>query len=148
MSKRKGYRLFERPRKTTADVAFDEDHEFYGAEATVALDGPMDFYFTLAGDEFFKADPIRKRELIKQFGDTVLVEWNLEDRDGNPVPATGAGLLTQPISFGTDLIIAWIQAGSPPAPLSEPSSDGNTPESGATTTATKPASRASSRRSK
>lgn len=146
MSKRKGYRPFDRPNKRTADIKFEEGHEYHGAEITVVIEAPMDFYFTLAGDEFFKAPPLRKRELIKQFGDMVLDSWNLEDRDGNPIPPNGSGLLTQSIDFGTDLIIAWLEAGSPPAPLSDRSGDGSTPESGATTTATKPASRQSSRR--
>ncbi|GAA2209314.1 hypothetical protein GCM10009850_047720 [Nonomuraea monospora] len=63
-------------------------------------------------------------ELLERFAD-VLVSWNLEDEDDQPVPATLEGLLDQDIDFVMRIIMAWADAVSGvPAPLPEPSPGG------------------------
>lgn len=40
----------------------------------------------------------------------VLVEWNVEDDDGRPVPATLEGVRTQPIDFVMGILNVWFGA--------------------------------------
>lgn len=52
-----------------------------------------------------------------------LIEWNLEDEDGQPVPTTSEGVLDQDPRFMLRVITPWLEAiGTVPAPL-KPSSD-------------------------
>lgn len=43
---------------------------------------------------------------IRMFAD-VLISWNVEDADGNPVPATLDGLYSQDFEFVVQIIKAW-----------------------------------------
>lgn len=117
-----GYQPSERPNQRTAEVRFAEGHEFHGAVIKTTLSASMDFVFSLQN---LREETVeRQRELMRQFGDSVIREWNVRDRNNNPVPATGEGLLTQEIRFGIDLIIAWLGVvATPNAPLEEPSAD-------------------------
>jgi len=47
--------------------------------------------------------------MLKKFADA-LINWNLEDEDGKPVPATFTGLLGQEMGFVTQIIQAWMEA--------------------------------------
>jgi hypothetical protein len=54
-----------------------------------------------------------------------LVEWNLENDDDTPVPATVEGLQSQDLGFVMRIVQAWlegVQAAAPPLP--QPSSSG------------------------
>ncbi|MEV0618539.1 hypothetical protein AB0I81_34790 [Nonomuraea sp. NPDC050404] len=63
-------------------------------------------------------------ELLEKFAE-VLVSWNLEDEDDQPVSATLEGLLDQDIDFVMRIILAWADAISGvPAPLPHPSPGG------------------------
>lgn len=63
-------------------------------------------------------------ELFSMFADA-LVEWNVEDEDGNPVPATLAGLRIQDVGFCLEILRAWMEAiGGVSAPLVPPSAVG------------------------
>jgi hypothetical protein len=54
-----------------------------------------------------------------------LVEWNAEDEDGTPIPATAEGVRAQDLSFNMAIINAWANSiNGVAAPLSETSSDG------------------------
>lgn len=58
-----------------------------------------------------------------------LVEWNVEDRNGNPVPMTAAGLKSLKLGLVMDMITAWIGAQTGPGEdLGKES--GSTPSSG------------------
>lgn len=62
------------------------------------------------------------RDLLERFAE-VLISWNLEDEDDEPIPATLEGLLSQDIAFVMDIVQAWADAVSGvPAPL-----DGRSP---------------------
>jgi hypothetical protein len=64
-------------------------------------------------------------DLLATFAES-LKEWNLEDEDGAPVPATVIGLKTQDLDFVLELILAWVEAVvSVSAPLKKKSSDGD-----------------------
>jgi hypothetical protein len=47
--------------------------------------------------------------LFRKFADA-LVDWNLEDEKGKPVPATYAGLISQEPQFVGEIIQAWMRA--------------------------------------
>lgn len=140
-----GYRPSAREDRICAEFAFAEDHRHHGAVVEVYLDGvSVDFALSYAvlDDE----PPLRRRELLRQFGDTVLKSWNVEDRDGNEVPATGEGLLSQEGSLVFAIINQWLEmATSAAGPLDEPSNDGESEESSRTAGRTKRAARPASR---
>lgn len=63
-------------------------------------------------------------DLLERFA-SVLVEWNVEDADGDPIPTTVAGLSQHEFGWVLNLIKAWIQTiGDVAGPLPQPSSDG------------------------
>lgn len=54
-----------------------------------------------------------------------LIEWNLLDRNNEPVPADIKGLLAQKVPLVFAIVEGWMTAvGSVPAPLEQPSADG------------------------
>lgn len=56
-----------------------------------------------------------------------LVEWNLENEDGTPVPATKEGVMTQDMDFVMAIITSWTEAISGvSAPLASGSTSGET----------------------
>jgi hypothetical protein len=62
--------------------------------------------------------------LFKEFSN-VLMSWNLEDEDDQPVPVTLDGLLSQEFDFVMEIIQAWMEAvGGVSTPLEPPSKDG------------------------
>ena len=68
----------------------------------------------------------QQRAALSEWGDTVLVRWNLADRNGAEVPANGEGLLAQPQKFVLDLIGAWTEAlRNPPFTNGGPPVNGN-----------------------
>jgi len=66
---------------------------------------------------------------LAAFGDTFLKDWNVDVR-GEPLPATGAGLLTLPVTFQFGLLRSWLDAvsgtGTVDTPLDGGSASGNT----------------------
>lgn len=80
------------------------------------------------------ADPNRRANMLDDMGKlkhlfeglaSALVDWNLEDEDGTPVPATLEGLYSQDMEFGLDVALAWMDAVmGVSAPLERPSSSG------------------------
>lgn len=73
-----------------------------------------------------KTENIEKaHELLGLFA-KALVEWNVLDDDGSPVPTTVDGLLSLDDDFNHDLIEAWLLAlTAVPPPLEKPSPDGD-----------------------
>lgn len=69
-------------------------------------------------------DLAKLAELFETFA-AALVEWNVEDEQGQPVPATLEGVKTQDADFVMVICRAWAEAISGvPAPLGPPSPDG------------------------
>lgn len=63
--------------------------------------------------------------LFEKFANA-LVWWNLEDDNGQPIPATVAGLYTQDLEFVLTIIMQWVNAVTGvAAPLEQPSSSGS-----------------------
>lgn len=65
------------------------------------------------------------REMFELFAG-VLVSWNLQSEEGEPVPATVDGLMGEDFDFVMMVIQAWIEAVTGvSAPLDQPSSSGS-----------------------
>lgn len=63
-------------------------------------------------------------EAMRLFGDEILIDWNLTE-NGEPVPATGEGMVRVPVEFGRAILNAWTQAlVGISGPLGGPSSNG------------------------
>lgn len=61
------------------------------------------------------------RSILELMADR-LIEWNVEDDDGQPVPPTFDGVRTLDLDFNWKIIDAWQNAvAGVPAPLDEPS---------------------------
>ena len=66
-------------------------------------------------------------EALKLFGRAVLLEWNLEDDNGAPIPVGEEGILAVDVLFAMQIMSHWMEAVSqPPAPLAVPSANGST----------------------
>lgn len=104
----------------TARITWDEGTKFAGLEAVLSLDVPTDVLLRMDG--FGDCTPAQRRDLMIEFGDAVLLEWNLEAK-GVPVPATGAGMLSQPPRVMGALMEKWREVISGAGPLEQPSSD-------------------------
>lgn len=116
------------PPRTLYKLDFSQT-EHAGLEVTarsMSVDGLLRL-LDLAGSA--EASGKDAEELIDRFA-VVLADWNVEDDDGQPVPATAGGLLSQEISFVVALITAYCQAmtqAPPPLPTSSPAA-GSSPE--------------------
>ena len=107
-----------------------EDEELDGLVVKVrsaSVGRLLEFMRYLAGisnDDLTAEDVERFANLFEMFAE-VLVEWNVQDEDGEPVPATLEGVRTQDADFVMGIMRVWFQAvTTAPAPLPATSSDG------------------------
>lgn len=124
--KQEGFRVTKR----TAVIDFAEDSPWHGVEATVITSVPFETLFWFQRNST-NDDPESSYIAMKRFGDDYLLDWNLEDEDGNSYPATGDGLSkVDDTGLVTSLMSGWIQAVVTPSdPLSIKSGDlGSSPE--------------------
>jgi hypothetical protein len=92
-----------------------EGHELHGLEVSLTglsiarLAKIQDLSGVLTGDAGTAEKLAAADEL---FGEAAqcLVAWNLEDRDGNPVPATREGIAGQDVTLVMGLLQEWVQA--------------------------------------
>jgi hypothetical protein len=112
---KKGFRIPDQ----TAHITFSGT-DYDGAEIWVRLNVSFAHYIALR--EAAEGDDQAK--MAELFGSEVLMEWNLEDASGEPVPANGAGMLQIPLSLAMLIVQHWIEAVSGvPVPLEAPSAD-------------------------
>jgi len=105
--------------KRTALLTFVGDFE--GAEVRCALD--VTLRIALQIDELRESGP--HQEMLRLFAEAILMEWNLDDDDGQPIPPTFEGMQDLSPPFLSAMIGAWSSAmGEPSPPLAEPSNDG------------------------
>jgi hypothetical protein len=117
---RKGYK----PKFKTYKLFF-ADPEMDGLEVT-ARSIPVGPLLELSVTDP-EQDPYKS---VRHFADA-LVDWNIEDDDGNPVPANLEGLATLEIDFVLEVVRAWTQALTavrPPLPEGSPSGGTSAPE--------------------
>ena len=101
------------PPRRDAFVTFEEGHLYHGAEVTLSLDVATAVLFEM--QDFATLTGAARAEMIRRFGDEVLVSWNLDD------DADGDGLLAQPMAFVNAVLGEWIEAQGVDDPLVETS---------------------------
>ena len=112
---KKGFRLPER----TARITF-EGTDYDGAEIRVRLS--VSFAQFIALRESAQGED--QLGMARLFGETVLMDWNLEDADGAPLLADGDGMMMIPLDLANLVVQHWVEeVAGVPAPLSEPSGD-------------------------
>lgn len=129
MVKRKGFRL---PERVVTIVFEDDDGPYVGLELDVSLTVAMGYYFTAAAwgelpeGELPSVEEIRTTML--DWARAHLRGWNIEDKDGQPVPATPEAFVDRIDSETQGLILVrWREAvRKPPDPSSPPSPAGGT----------------------
>lgn len=110
------------------NLAFAPDHPLHGLEVTARSVSMRDLLAvmelaSLAGASL-RDQAVGVGRLTEKLAE-LIVSWNLEDEDGNPVPATAEGVQGQDMDFVLALCESWIDAvAGVPAPLPQPSEDG------------------------
>ncbi len=112
---RKGFRIPDQ----TAHLTFSGT-DYDGAEIWVRLNVSFRHYISLR--EAAEGDDQAKMAAL--FGGDVLMDWNLEDDAGQPIPANGEGMLEIPLSLAMLVVQHWVEAVSGvSSPLPEKSED-------------------------
>ena len=95
--------------------------DYAGFEARVRI-APVPLSLSLGlTSRFESGDAGEMLAAIREFGDAVLIEWNVD------APATGAGLLSQDVGLSKALIIGWSEAlAQPPLASDVPPVNGRT----------------------
>ena len=115
----KGFRV---PSKV---VDLEMPEEYAGAVVRAKTNVSMKQLWDLT-DKMESEDPGQAFAGIRDFGDTILESWNLEDSEGEPLPPNGEGILQVDFIFARSLIEAWMQAVTTvAAPLGQPSNNGS-----------------------
>jgi hypothetical protein len=141
-----------KPKRTLYQLTF-EDPDLEGLEITtrrVSVDGLMkfvDMFETVQQvdkDNFKPSDLKILKDMFEAFT-KVLVSWNIEDDDDQPVPRTVEGLLSLDIEFVLPVIEAWITGMvQAPPPLPAAASSGETSQEASLALASQSQSRPSS----
>ena len=95
----KGFRI----QKRTARLVFSGDYE--GAEVVVRLDVPVGVFISIQ-------DMVANNEqlhVFEIFGEKVLEEWNIENDDGQSIPATAQGMQDVPLQLANLMIEQWVE---------------------------------------
>ena len=125
---RKGFRLPER----TARMTFDGT-DYAGAEIQVLLSVSFARFIELRE----AAQGEDQEGMARLFGQNILMEWNLEDTDGESIPADGDGMLAIPLALTNLIVQHWVEeVAGVSAPLVEPSGALDTLAAASTATAT------------
>ena len=125
---RKGFRRPER----TARMTFDGT-DYAGAEIQVLLSVSFARFIELRE----AAQGEDQEGMARLFGQNILMEWNLEDTDGESIPADGDGMLAIPLALTNLIVQHWVEeVAGVSAPLVEPSGDLDTLAAASTATAT------------
>lgn len=111
-----GFRLPKR----TARLVFDGDYK--GLEVMVQLNVPLGAFLHI---QELIADG-RVGDTLKAFAEAALLEWNVEDEGGAPIPSHAEGIMRVDVEMATRIIQEWQKAVvNPPAPLAETSTAGS-----------------------
>lgn len=109
------------------DISIDEG-PYAGLWLKCARETSNDAYFDFTAPEpEDDAEALQKvkRTQLARFGKEVLLGWNLDDKDGNPVQPTAEGMLSIPEALGMTFMLLWLnKLTEVPAPLGDGSSAG------------------------
>jgi hypothetical protein len=117
------------PTRPTFKLIFkDDEFDGLGVRTTSPSLGALQETMRLAGSASDSQDYSQLDKMIDLFAE-LLLEWNVEDDAGAPVPPTVPGLQAQPAPFVMSLIKAWgeqmRQSVQVPDPLDETSTGGS-----------------------
>jgi len=116
-SKKKGFRIPDK----IAVITF-EGTDYDGAEIRAKLN--VNFRYFSEIQAAISEDSTNGLRVAELFGDHALIDWNLEDDDGNPVPANAEGMTMIPVELVNLMVGHWAEAVSDiPDPLEKISSD-------------------------
>src|SRR3990167_2096458 len=106
---KKGFRLPVQ----TATLKFEGDYE--GLEVVCRLNVPLSTYLEFTkladlGDEEGVAQIRSLGDYFGQFSEHVLVSWNLEDSDGQPIQPRPDGLVKAPVELAMIVLSEWLKA--------------------------------------
>ena len=101
----KGFRIPKR----TARLQFEDDYD--GAEVVVRLDVPVGTFLSI--QDLIASE--RQLEVFHLFGESILIEWNLQDDDGKPYPCTGDGMNQIPIDLANIILQQWVEVTTQPS---------------------------------
>jgi len=128
VKEKKGFRIPDQ----TAHITF-AGTDYDGAEIWVRLNVSFAHFIALRA----AAEGDDQASMADLFGNEALMEWNLEDASGEPIPATGDGMLQIPLSLAMLIVQHWIEAvAGVSAPLSPQSGDISTLAEASTAMAT------------
>ena len=116
-SKKKGFRIPDK----IAVITF-EGTDYDGAEIRAKLN--VNFKYFSEIQAAISEDSTNGLRVAELFGDHALIDWNLEDDDGDPVPANAEGMTMIPVELVNLMVGHWAEAVSDiPDPLEKISSD-------------------------
>ncbi len=115
----------------TVRITF-EDTAYDGAQMRCRNPENMDTYWSYQR-ELTSEDPERIASLIREFGDTMLIDWDIseeaEDGTVTEIPANGDGMMHIPLPLMATVVKRWLEVMAQPSiPLALPSPDGSTSE--------------------
>lgn len=100
-----------RRKPKTYTLRWADDHELAGLEVVMrglTIEKLIDFQA--------KADRVSEDKsqegmepMFRSFAKS-LISWNLEDEDGQPVPATYKGVVVQDVEFVLDVVMSWVDS--------------------------------------
>lgn len=97
-----------------------EEGPYAGARVVCARAVSMRTFFEFAHIEDITDS--HAMDLLKRFGDAVLIDWNVDGRNGAPLPADGEGLLDGPLDLALEILRRWMEVLAVPGlPLAEKS---------------------------
>jgi hypothetical protein len=106
---RNGFSQAFRIPKRTARLQFSDDYE--GAEVVVRLDVPVGTFLSI--QDLISAE--RQLEVFHLFGESILIEWNLQDDEGKSHPCTGKGMNQLPIDLANLILQQWVEVTTQPS---------------------------------
>ena len=116
-SKKKGFRIPDK----IAVITF-EGTDYDGAEIRAKLN--VNFRYFSEIQAAISEDSTNGLRVAELFGDHALIDWNLEDDEGDPVPANAEGMTMIPVELVNLMVGHWAEAVSDiPDPLEKISSD-------------------------
>jgi len=84
-----------------------EEGPITGARIRVRLAAPLAFYFGLL-EAVDSGDVLRLRQGLRDWATNVLLEWNIQTADGEPIPATADGFEQLPMPSALAVVRAWL----------------------------------------
>lgn len=103
-----------------ATITFDGT-DYDGAVVDCVLDIPLEVYFEIVA----LSEKGETETVSRIWAEHALKSWNLEDSEGNPLPATVEGLFKLPPAIFTVMLQKWTEAvAQAPAPLRKGSLNG------------------------